>query len=215
MNHAPIWLFDLDNTLHNATPHIFPFLHRSMTDYLIRHLAVDEGRAEELRIRYWRRYGATLTGLMRHHNTDPHHFLRETHALPDLPAMVEFDAGLAAALRRLPGRKFIFSNAPLHYAEAILAHMGIRGLFEAVFSIEHSRFTPKPAAAAFLRLLHRHGLPAKRCIMVEDSAENLRTARRLGMKTVWISRSLRRPAWVDVRLPSVLALARHPLRAGR
>ena len=49
---------------------------------------------------------------------------------------------------------------------------------------------------------------------VEDSAENLRSAKRLGMKTVWISRSLRQPAYVDVRLPSVLDLARHPVRRG-
>jgi putative hydrolase of the HAD superfamily len=23
---SPVWLFDLDNTLHNASPHIFPHL---------------------------------------------------------------------------------------------------------------------------------------------------------------------------------------------
>ena len=48
-----------------------------------------------------------------------------------------------------------------------------------------------------------------RGILVEDSAENLRTAKRLGMTTVWISRSLRRPHYVDYRLPTVLSLARH------
>ena len=53
-----------------------------------------------------------------------------------------------------------------------------------------------------------------RCILVEDSAENLRTAKRLGMTTVWISRSLRRPHFVDHRLPSVLDLARRTIRTG-
>ena len=28
------WIFDLDNTLHDATPHIFPHINRSMTAYL-------------------------------------------------------------------------------------------------------------------------------------------------------------------------------------
>jgi putative hydrolase of the HAD superfamily len=44
--------------------------------------------------------------------------------------------------------------------------------------------------------------------MVEDSAANLRPARQLGMKTVLIARSLRVPAWVDLRLQSVLDLPR-------
>ena len=76
------------------------------------------------------------------------------------------------------------------------------------------RFHPKPGLKAFHHLLKDHRLQASRCILVEDSAENLRSAKRLGMKTVWISRSLRQPAYVDVRLPSVLDLARHPVRRG-
>ena len=34
MPNAPVWLFDLDNTLHNASPHIFPHINRSMSLYL-------------------------------------------------------------------------------------------------------------------------------------------------------------------------------------
>ena len=37
---TPVWLFDLDNTLHNASPHIFPHINRSMTGYLMQHLAL-------------------------------------------------------------------------------------------------------------------------------------------------------------------------------
>jgi putative hydrolase of the HAD superfamily len=49
--------------------------------------------------------------------------------------------------------------------------------------------------------------------MVEDSAANLRTAKRLGMTTVWISRSTRQPPWVDRRLNSILELSWHRLTA--
>ena len=70
------WIFDLDNTLHDATPHIFPHINRSMTAYLREHLALDEDQASALRVHYWKTYGATLLGLMRHHGTDPQHFLR-------------------------------------------------------------------------------------------------------------------------------------------
>ena len=38
---TPVWVFDLDDTLHHATPHIFPQINRAMTAYIERHLALD------------------------------------------------------------------------------------------------------------------------------------------------------------------------------
>ncbi|MBK9445752.1 MAG: pyrimidine 5'-nucleotidase [Betaproteobacteria bacterium] len=203
------WLFDLDNTLHNASPHIFPQINRSMREYIERHLGVDEHEATRIRQTYWDRYGATLTGLMRHHGTDPRHFLWETHQFDDLPRMVVFERGLKAMLARLPGRKIIFSNAPRHYTDAILRLADIRHEFAAVYSIEQLRFKPKPAVSGFLRILQREKLEAKNCIMVEDSLANLVTARKLGMKTVWVSAGLRRSVHVDVRLRNVTHLPQY------
>ena len=204
----PTWIFDLDNTLHDASPHIFPHLSRSMTAYLQAHLRLTEEDAGKLRLHYWRSYGATLLGMMRHHGTDPEHFLHETHALPDLPNMVVYERGVAAMLRRLPGRKLILSNAPRQYAAAVLQLMGIESHFDAVHSIESTGYQPKPSLAAFHSLLRSHRLIASRCVMVEDSRLNLRPAKRLGMKTVWVTREPRTPAYVDVRTASVLALPR-------
>ncbi|MGH8760629.1 MAG: pyrimidine 5'-nucleotidase [Burkholderiales bacterium] len=206
------WIFDLDNTLHDARAHIFPHIDRSMTAYLAEHLDIGADAANELRQFYWRRYGATLVGLIRHHGIDPHHFLRETHRFPEIENLVVGRRELRSVLRRLPGRKIVFSNAPAHYSRAILAALGVDDLFEDVFSIERTRFRPKPDAHGFRRLLRAHRLLASRCIMVEDSLENLRTAKRLGMKTVWVDQSSRAPAWVDanvrhiVRLPRLLHL---------
>lgn len=208
MHPTPVWLFDLDNTLHNASAHIFPHINRSMTAYLAEHLGVPEEEANALRIAYWHRYGATLTGLMRHHGTDPKHFLRETHRFDRLHEMMVFDRALSAMLRRLPGRKIVFSNGPSQYVEAIVTAMGIRRHFDDVFAVEHMRFEPKPAVRAFRHLLREHRLRAERCILVEDSPANLRTAKRLGMKTVLVSRGLNQPAYADMKIGSVLELRR-------
>jgi putative hydrolase of the HAD superfamily len=202
------WVFDLDNTLHNASPHIFPHINRSMTAYLQQHLRLTEEDAGKLRAHYWHRYGATLLGMMRHHGTDPGHFLRETHALPDLSNMVVYERGLAAMLRRLPGRKLVLSNAPRHYASAVLQMMGVESHFDALHCIESTGYQPKPSLAAFQSLLRAHRLIATRCVMVEDSRQNLRPAKRLGMKTVWVTREAHAPAYVDVKTASVLALPR-------
>jgi putative hydrolase of the HAD superfamily len=202
------WIFDLDNTLHDARPHIFPHIDRSMTAYLAEHLDLGAEAANELRQFYWRRYGATLVGLIRHHGIDPHHFLRETHDFPEIRRMVVGRRELRSTLRRLPGRKIVFSNAPAQYARAILAALGVDDLFDDVFSIERTRFRPKPDVNGFRRLLRTHRLQASRCIMVEDSLENLRTAKRLGMKTVWVDQSSRAPAWVDANIRHIVRLPR-------
>lgn len=202
------WIFDLDNTLHNATPHIFPHINRSMTDYLRRHLLLDEHAANELRVHYWQRYGATLSGMMRHHGTNPAHFLWHTHQFPELPQMVLHDPQLRHALQRLPGKKLVFSNAPQHYAQAVLKILGVEDLFDDLFAIEHTRFQPKPSIAGFTRLLRKHHLNPARCIMVEDAAENLQAAKRLGMRTVWVNSTQRFPAYVDVKIRTVMALPR-------
>lgn len=200
------WIFDLDNTLHNASPHIFPHINRAMTSYMEQHLRLDSGAAGDLRRHYWQRYGATLLGLMRHHGTDPAHFLWHTHQFSDLRRMVVSEPLLRHALHRLPGRKFVFSNAPVHYARTVLEMLGIDGMFDAVFSIERVRFRPKPDVYGFLRLCRTHHLRPRRCIMVEDSLENLRTAKRLGMKTVWVSAAKRVPGFVDARITGITQL---------
>jgi putative hydrolase of the HAD superfamily len=113
---------------------------------------------------------------------------------------------------RLPGRKLVFSNAPAHYLNAMLEVLKIADLFDDVMAVEHTGFRPKPDAHGFLRFMRRRQVQARRCIMVEDSLENLRTAKKLGMKTVWVSRSGRVPGFVDVavtrlaRLPRQLAM---------
>lgn len=201
-----VWIFDLDDTLHDASAHIFPHINRSMTQYLMTHLDLCEEDACALRRDYWHRYGATLHGLIRHHGTDPHHFLHHTHQFPNLTTMVLRARGLRTALLRLKGRKVVFTNAPMAYAEQVLQLLGIRDLFQSVFSIESSRFHPKPAKQGFLRILKALRIPATRCVMVEDSLPALRTAKGLGMKTVYVNPNSRRPSFVDARIGTILAL---------
>jgi putative hydrolase of the HAD superfamily len=180
-----------------------------MGEYVAQKVGVGETAAQELRDHYWRRYGATLTGLVRHHGVDPHHFLAETHNfLPELPHMVVHDRALRHMLRKLPGRKIIFSNAPRRYVESVLNLIGIRRQIDSIWTIERLRFTPKPHLVAFRRLLHRERLDPRRCILVEDTAANLRAAKQLGMKTVLVSSASQAPTYVDVLIKSALELPR-------
>lgn len=206
----PTWIFDLDNTLHDAGHGIFPVIDRAMTDYIMRHLSMGHAEANALRQFYWRRYGATLKGLVLHHGVNPRHFLRETHPMEELAQWLKLDTGLAPYLRSLPGQKIVLSNGPTHYVEDILDRMGIAHCFRDAFGVERLCYHPKPHKQAYWAVLTRYRLNPAHCIMVEDSLENLRTAKRLGMKTVWVSRALQKPCFVDARitkLPELLRLS--------
>lgn len=201
-----IWIFDLDDTLHNASAHIFPVMNRAMTQYIMRHLDLDESSAHALRQHYWRIYGATLKGLVRHHDTNPHHFLEETHQLENLHEMVIQVKRLRHMLQSLAGRKLVFTNAPRSYALRVLDILDIEGVFEQIFSVESTKFHAKPSVRGFQKLLKSIKAKASDCIMLEDSLPALMTAKRLGMKTIWVSKKLHKPSFVDYRLSSVLAL---------
>jgi putative hydrolase of the HAD superfamily len=204
----PFWIFDLDNTLHNASPHIFPHINRSMTAYLQQYLQLDEKAANELRVHYWQRYGATLSGLMRHHDTDPAHFLWHTHQFPELDRMVLREPRLRNVLMNLPGRKVVFSNAPQHYAQAVLKLLRVDDLFDDVMAVEHTNFRPKPDRFGFMRLLKSHRVKAAQSVMVEDSLENLQAAKRLGMRTVWVNTGNKSAPYVDLKIRDVMQLPR-------
>ena len=209
-----VWIFDLDNTLHDARARIFPSMHQQINTYLKRHFGVDDAGADAMRSRFWRLYGTTLYGLMRHHGTDPKHFLAETHVFPELAAMVVRENALKHALARLAGTRLVFSNAPRHYVEQVLRALGVGRFFDAVYTIEDSRFRGKPALHGFRHLLRNHDLAPHRCALVDDLLDNLRTAHRLGMSTVWVSDSKRRAPFVDLRISSVIELPRLVFRFG-
>jgi putative hydrolase of the HAD superfamily len=225
----PIWLFDLDNTLHDAGRAVFGRLNGSMTDYIEQHLGVPRAEADRLRLHYWRRYGATLLGLEKHHGIRAAHFLAQTHTLPGLEGQLHMPKVDRAALQRLPGRKFLLTNAPVDYAKRVLTALDLASCFEGVIGIEGMRvfgsLRPKPDTRMLRVVLARNKLPAHRCVLVEDTVANLKSARRLGMATVWMQHYLKgnphgpevgihlhgRPPWVCVRIKKLRAL--HAWRA--
>jgi putative hydrolase of the HAD superfamily len=209
-----VWIFDLDNTLHDATARIFPAMHEQINAFLQRQFGVDEEGANRMRRDFWLRYGTTLNGLMRHHGTDPRRFLAETHVFPELADIVVHENALKHALARLGGMKLVFSNAPRQYVQGVLKVMGLARYFDGVYAIEDARYRGKPALHGFHVLLRKHNLDPHRCAFIDDMLDNLRTAHRLGMSTVWVNSAKRRVPFVDLRISSVVELPRLVFRFG-
>jgi putative hydrolase of the HAD superfamily len=209
---STVWLFDLDDTLHDASTASMRHLHVAMGEYIVQELGISSAESDALRRRYWLRYGATLLGLMRHHGVRADHFLHHTHRLPGLEERVRGRGADIAALARLPGRKIILTNAPAAYAHRVLGVLGIGHLFDAVLAIEDmhmfGHLRPKPDARMFRALAAKLKVPATRCVLVEDTLVHQKAARSVGMQTVWmqgwlpktVQRRHRRPAYVDRRV---------------
>ncbi|MCB6182574.1 pyrimidine 5'-nucleotidase [Leeia sp. TBRC 13508] len=202
------WLFDLDNTLHDANPVIFPRIAEAMTAYIETNLQLNTPDAHALRTKYWSLYGATLKGLVLHHGVNPHHFLQETHQFPDLLDILVFESSLRRVFHRLPGQKILFSNAPRHYAQAAVKGLGIKPFFNRILGLEDVGFHAKPGKKGYLQILKEQKLAAHHVIMVEDTLENLWTAHQLGMRTVWITQSKQHPNWLDGKITQLTGLSK-------
>jgi putative hydrolase of the HAD superfamily len=217
-----VWLFDLDDTLHDARLASFGGIHDAMNAYIERELGLAPTEASALRSRYWQRYGATLLGLVRHHGVRADHFLHDVHRLPGLESRVRGHAHDLAALARLPGRRVLLTNAPAAYAARVLRALGLARCFDAVVPIEAMRmfgqWRPKPDRRMLRRLAATLRVPAARCVLVEDTLMHQKAARAVGMGTVWMQRWLdrwpgrgrlaRRPAYVDRRIAGLQQLHR-------
>lgn len=214
----PIWLFDLDNTLHNASASIFAQIDHRMGQSIQDLLHIDHQEADYLRRKYWLRYGATLIGLVKHHGIDAADFLHRSHDFNVIDHL-HSESTLSLQLRRLPGQKIIFTNAPANYANRVLDALDIRHLFAQIMSIENMQlqqaFKPKPSAALMRQTLAKLKVEGAQCVFVDDTLRNLKAAYQLGIKTVhfahpatpFSSRYAGRAAYIDLRVQSIQQLA--------
>ncbi len=183
-SHVETWVFDLDNTLYPAECNLFAQIDLKMTQFVSRVLSVEAQEARRIQKSYYADYGTTLNGLMTVHGLNPRDFLDFVHDI-DLTPLDQVPE-LATAISALPGRRYIFTNGSRKHAERVASRMKIDHLFDDVFDIEASLFTPKPSRAAYERFIRQTGAVPSRSAMFEDISRNLEPAAHLGFTTVLV-----------------------------
>ncbi|MGN6268661.1 MAG: pyrimidine 5'-nucleotidase [Sphingomonas sp.] len=183
---APVrnWIFDLDNTLYPASTNLFAQIDARIGAYVADRFAVDAQEARRIQKGYFHAHGTTLAGLMAEHGVDPHDYLARVHDV-ELD-VIEKNAPLAAAIARLPGEKFVFTNADAAYAGRVLERLGLSESFAGIHDVHACGYVPKPHPDAYAGMCAAFGIEPAESLFADDMARNLKPAHDIGMATLWI-----------------------------
>jgi putative hydrolase of the HAD superfamily len=176
-------LFDLDNTLYPRSCGLFDHIDNLINRYLEEEVKIPADEVDARRRAYLQAHGTTLNGLIRHHQVDPHDYLKFVHDVP-LGDYLTPDPDLKTMLAELPQKKYIFSNASNEHCQKVLDFLGLQDCFTAIYDINYFNFRPKPEIAVYQELLDDIGARPEAGVMIDDMAVNLQPADDLGMATI-------------------------------
>ena len=183
-NSIKYWLFDLDNTLYSGKTKVFEQVDKRMSKYISDKLNVNVTEARKIQKNYFHEYNTTLNGMIKNHKINPEEFLEFVHDINI--DFLQKDLALAKEIEKLEGKKIIFTNGSRKHAINVSKKIGIEQLFDDIFDIVDAEFIPKPLLEPYKKLVKKHKIDPKLCVLVEDIARNLKPAYEMGMKTVWI-----------------------------
>ena len=178
------WLFDLDNTLYSGQTKVFEQVDKKMSEYISQKLNINLKKAKEIQKEYFYKYNTTLNGLIKNHKINANEFLDFVHDIN-----IDFlkkDEQLGIEIKKLEGKKIIFTNGSKKHAMNITKKIGVDQYFDDIFDIVDCEFIPKPLIEPYKKLVHKHKIDPNLCVFIEDIARNLKPAYEMGMKTIWI-----------------------------
>ena len=183
-NSIKYWIFDLDNTLYSGKTKVFEQVDKRMSKYISNKLNISVEEAKIIQKNYFYEYNTTLNGMIKNHKIDPDEFLDFVHDINI--DFLQKDLALGKEIEKLDGKKIIFTNGSRKHAINVTTQIGIDQLFDDIFDIVDAEFIPKPSMEPYKKLVKKHKIDPKLCVLVEDIARNLKPAYEMGMKTVWI-----------------------------
>ena len=183
-NNMKYLCLDLDGVCYQNLEDVFGQVSNRMTQYISKKLNLNLKKAKKLQTNYFHKYNTSLNGLMIHHNIKPEEFLKYVHDI-DLSFMKK-DLILRKELESLNLKKFIFTNGSKDHANNITTHLGINDLFDGLFDIADSEFSPKPTAKAFDLMVKKFNINPKETLYIEDIAKNLSIGKERGAITAWL-----------------------------
>ena len=121
---------------------------------------------------------------MDNHGVDPDHFLAEVHKLDY--SIVGPNYKLNEELKKLQGRKIIYTNANMQHALDVLERIELSNFFDEIYDIKMANYIPKPELAPYEQMIAQFDIETKSSAMFDDIAKNLVPAKTVVFTSVWI-----------------------------
>jgi pyrimidine 5'-nucleotidase len=184
---------DLDDTVYPAESGIWHLIGERINQYMIEQVHIPADGISELREQLFHVYGTTMRGLVNEYKIDARDYLAFVHDIP-LENYLQPNLALYQALKALPFRKVIFTNADTNHAMHVLKTVGIDSLIDQVIDILMVSPYCKPQKESFQKALESSGDQDPTTIAYfDDNVENLAVARQMGFYTVKVGRKTSLP----------------------
>ncbi len=180
------FLVDLDDTVYPASSGLWMAIRHRIDLFVAQKLNLPIDEASTVRRGLFFQYGTTLRGLQAMYQVDQEEYLSFVHDVP-LDNYLRPDPGLKAALMAYPQRKVIFTNADCAHARRVLAALDLDGCFERIIDMHAFQPYCKPMPEAFQACFALLEANPEQCVLIDDTLDNLVTAKSFGMRTVWVT----------------------------
>jgi pyrimidine and pyridine-specific 5'-nucleotidase len=185
-----IFFFDIDNCLYKRSLQIHDLMQIFIRDYSKRALKMEGEEANELLMRYYKEYGLAIQGLVKFHKINALDYNRKVDDALPLQDILRPDWELRKMLEKLRAagqcdRLWLFTNAYKNHGKRVVSLLGVGDMFDGLWYCDYDQedLVCKPHENAFYSALEQAGGSTfSNCYFVDDSADNIRTAVRLGFK---------------------------------
>jgi putative hydrolase of the HAD superfamily len=200
-------LFDLDNTLYPQSSGMDHDISQRMIAYVAQFLGMSVEETRSLRHERAKLYGTTLEWIMTEKGfTDVEAYFAAVHPEGE-EYCIEYNPALGELLDSIPARKAVLTNSPLEHAERVLAKLGVRDRFDAVYDIRSNNLRGKPRPEAYVRACEGMGVSVADTVFVDDMPKYTRGFIEVGGRAVLVDEADR---YAEETVPRVRSLAELP-----
>jgi len=200
-------LFDLDNTLYPESSGMDRDITRRMIEYVARFLGMGIEETRAFRHERAKKYGTTLEWLTVEHGfADTESYFAAVHPEGE-EYCIASNPDLGPILDSIPARKAVLTNSPMEHAERVLAKLGIRDRFAAVYDIRSNGLRGKPHAEAYRRACEGSGASIEETVFIDDMPKYARGFIALGGRAILVDEAGR---FADEGIPRVRDLEELP-----
>ena len=169
LKNIKFWLFDLDNTLYSGATKVFDQVDKKMSQFISEKLNISKEEARKIQKNYFVEYNTTLNGMIKNHKIDANEFLKFVHDI-DL-SFLKRDKQLEEQIKKIKGKKIIFTNGSREHAENVTKKLGIDRHFDDIFDIKSADFIPKPSLITYKKIMKKYKIEPQYSIFIEDITE--------------------------------------------